>query len=91
MSLVLCALLGLAGWAALSLGLPKHFRVLRGRDPGSTERRSLRTFGWLALIAIFAVSFAAHGAEFGSVYAVLLLMLTALAWSLWLTRMTLRR
>lgn len=34
-----------------------------------------------------AVCIAAYGWEFGSVYAVVLMMLTALAWALWLARM----
>lgn len=88
MILLLCVLLGLVGWALLSLGLPKHHRALRGRDPAPAERRAWRSGGWLALLAMFAVCVAARGWEFGLVYAGVLMMLTALAWSLWLARLT---
>jgi hypothetical protein len=88
MSLVLATLLGLVAWATLSLGLPKHFRALRARDPSLGERKFLRAIGWSTLVAMCAVCIAAHGWEFGSVYAVVLMMLTALAWALWMTRMT---
>lgn len=43
---------------------------------------------WLALAAMFIGCVAAHGWEFGLIYACVLTMLTALAWSLWLTRWT---
>ncbi|MCC8361960.1 DUF3325 domain-containing protein [Lysobacter sp. A6] len=91
MSLALCILLGLVGWAALSLALPKHFRALRGRDPSSAVHRTLRTSGWFALAAMSAGCIASRGVEFGVIQAFVLAMLTALAWSLWLTRMTMRR
>ena len=88
MSLVLATFLGLVAWATLSLGLPKHFRGLLGRDPSLGERKFLRAIGWCTLVAMCAACVAAYGWEFGSVYAAVLMMLTALAWALWMTRMT---
>ena len=88
MSLVLATFLGLVAWATLSLGLPKHFRALLARDPSLGERKFLRAIGWSTLVAMCAVCVAAYGWEFGSVYAAVLMMLTALAWALWMTRMT---
>ena len=90
MSLLIAILLFLAAWAALSLAVEKHFRALRRRVPTVRERKRLRIAGWSALLAACATCIAAHGWEFGPVYALVLLMLTALAWSLWLTRLTMK-
>lgn len=81
----------LAAWCLLSLAQPKHHEALLRRKAATATTRSLRVFGALLLCIGLAACVHARGWEQGPVFWAATLMLSALAWVLWLTLLTPRR
>lgn len=75
----------LLAWCLLSLGMEKHYaQVFAGRYD-ARRARVWRAFGWALHAAAFAGFTAWKGWEFGPIFWAVVLMLSALAWSLSLT------
>lgn len=59
-----------AGWAALSMGMDRHYADMHGRGvvPAAAMRRRCRAMGVLALAASFAVGVVLEGWSVGAVF-----------------------
>ena len=86
--IALTVVLSILAWAVLSVAMPKHGdAVLKSRISESVKRR-LR---WTGMLLLFIGAYALiveHGWEFGPVYWLGVIMLTAIAWVLMLTWVT---
>lgn len=88
MAFTLALLLAFAAWVTLSLGLPKHQTAALGHMLAPAASRRLRLLGWVLLAADLALLVALRGWELGPVLWACLLIVTAIAWTLLLTRLS---
>ena len=80
--IALTIVLSILAWAMLSLAMPKHGNAILNRELHEAGRRRLQRLGILLLfISAYAV-IAEKGWEFGPVYWIGIIMLTALLWVL---------
>lgn len=86
--IALTVLLSILAWAMLSMAMPKHGRAILKRPISDALVRVLRWAGFCLLLLGFAVVVAGAGWEFGAVYWLGIIMLTAIAWALLLTLAT---
>lgn len=86
--IALTVLLSLLAWAMLAMAMPKHGQAILKRPIGKTTLRALRWSGFSLLLLGFAVVVAGAGWEFGAVYWLGIIMLSAIAWVLLLTLAT---
>lgn len=86
--IALTILLSLLAWAMLGLAMPKHGQAILKRPIGAAALRTLRWAGFSLLLLGFAVVVTAAGWEFGAVYWLGIIMLTAIVWVLLLTLAT---
>lgn len=72
--------LAYSGWAALSLGMDRHYADIhgRGKEPDQRTRQQYRLFGALALVSTFAVSVSLEGWAIGAVLCIGLMTASAL-------------
>lgn len=86
--IALIVLLSMLAWAVLSVSMPKHGNALLKRQLREAGQRRLRWFG-ISLLGIGAYALIAeHGWEFGPVYWLGVIMLSALLWVMILTKIT---
>lgn len=83
--IALTILLSLLAWAMFSMAMPKHGQAILRRPIGNAAMRALRWAGFSLLLLGFALVVAAAGWEFGAVYWLGIIMLTAIVWVLLLT------
>jgi len=60
-------LLGLAGFIALALAMPRHYQSVLGRSPSRTVALCLRILGWMLIVASVAPAIAWLGNPVGLV------------------------
>ena len=77
--------LSYAGFLALCLSMPRHYRDVLRKNASDRALTALRIIGWLLLMAVFAVSVAEAGWQVGPVLWVALLTAGALPVSVLLT------
>jgi hypothetical protein len=87
-ALLLVLLLCFGAWIALSLGLAKHQTAALGRPLARAASRRLRALGWALLAAGLVLMVVARGWELGPVLWACALMVTAVVWTLVLTRLS---
>ncbi|SFK30739.1 DUF3325 domain-containing protein [Lysobacter sp. cf310] len=75
----------LLAWCLLSLGMEKHYAQACAGRYDARRARVWRGLGWALHAAAFAGFAAWKGWEFGPIFWAVVLMLSALAWSLSLT------
>lgn len=83
--IALTMLLSLSAWAMLGMAMPKHAQAILKRPIGQSAMRTLRWSGFSLLLLGFVVVVAGAGWEFGAVYWLGIIMLTAILWVLLLT------
>lgn len=83
--IALTMLLSLLAWAMLGMAVPKHAQAILKRPIGQSAMHILRWSGFSLLLLGFAVVVAGAGWEFGAVYWLGIIMLTAILWVLLLT------
>lgn len=89
--IMIALLLSLLGWALLSLGLPRHYKSVFGRDLPARQGRPLRAGGWTAIPAALALCITAYGWGEGPIFWASTLVLGALGWVLLMTALVSRR
>lgn len=84
----LAALLAFAAWVALSLGLPRYQTAALGHVLTPSASRRLRLLGWTLLAADLVLMVVLRGWELGPILWACLLIVTAIVWTLVLTRLS---
>jgi hypothetical protein len=74
--------LSYAAWAALFLGVPRHYAHHFGTEPASAKVSVARASGWLLSLLGLLAGVAAMGWGMGSVAWAISWMLTAMVWTL---------
>lgn len=87
-ALALALLVGFAAWIALSLGLPRHQTAALGHLLAPAASRRLRVLGWVLLAAGLVPMVVAHGWELGPILWTCVLIVTAIVWTLVLSRLS---
>ena len=82
---VLALALSYAGFLALCLSMPRHYKDVLQSNAPDRVLRILRIAGWLLLAGVFAAAVAQAGWQVGSVLGIAVLTVGALAVSLLLT------
>lgn len=80
LGLVTSMLLAFSGMLGLCFGLERHYKQTWQHVPTALVRRTLRTLGWLALLASFAVCMMLWGWAMGPVGWLGLISVLGLAW-----------
>lgn len=80
--IVLTLVLSILAWAMLSMAIPKHGDAVLKRRISESGKRRLRWFGTLLLFIGAYALIAEKGWEFGAVYWLGVIMLTAMLWVL---------
>lgn len=83
----LAGLLAFAAWVALSLGLPRYQAAAFGHVLTPSASSRLRVLGWTMLAADLLLMVALRGWELGPILWACLLIVTAIAWTLLLSRL----
>jgi Protein of unknown function (DUF3325) len=86
--IVLTIVLSILSWAVVSAAMPKHGNAILKRQLSEAGQRRLRWSGICLLFLGAYALMAEKGWEFGLVYWLGVIMLTAIAWVLMLTWVT---